>query len=400
MLFRSDVLSLMGDAVDNVKGVPGIGEKGARELINTWGTLDALLEHASEVPGKKYREALAAHSAEARASRELLEIHTNVPVPFDVEAFRYRGPSRDQCYALFSGLGFRSLTMEYAPTAASVVKDYQIVSDADALRALVDEIARTKRAAIGLIVDQPSAMRASIVGIALATRARAARYVPVRHTGMHTGPQLTLAEVLPLLAPVLEDAAVEKVGHDLKFDAIVLARQGVALRGIGVDTMLASYLLDATRSGHPLEATALEHLGYKAVSEEDLCGRGAKATPMADLAPEAALDFVCERADLALQLADTLWPTLAADGLDEVYRRLEQPLVPVLAAIERAGVRVDTAALAVQSQRLEQEIAARSAKIFEIAGESFNIASPQQLSKILFEKLQLPALRQIGRAHV
>jgi len=389
-----DVLALMGDSIDNVKGVPGIGEKGARELITTWGTLDALLEHAAEVPGKKYREALLAHAADARNSRELLVIHTDVPAPFDISAFRYQGPTRQACYELFTELGFRTLTMEYAPTADSVTKDYRLVADAAALEALVAEIRNTKRVAFRILPDASAAMRAGIVGIALSTHPRTARYLPLRHSGMHTGPQLTVSDALSTLAPVFDDASIEKLGHDLKFDAIVLARHGVSLRGLGVDTMLASYLLDATRSGHPLEGTALEHLGYKALTESDLCGRGVKATAIADLPPDATLTFAGERADLTLQLADTLWPMLAKDGLDSVYQRLELPLVPVLVDIERAGVRIDTAALAVQSQRIEKELETLNAHIFECAGESFNIASPQQLSRILFDKLQLPALRR------
>ena len=389
-----DVLALMGDSIDNVKGVPGIGEKGARELIGTWGTLDALLEHAPEVPGKKYREALLNHEAEARTSRELLVIHTDVPVPFEVDALRYRGPSREACYQLFSDLGFRSLTMEYAPTADSITKDYALVTDSEGLERLAQEIREARRFALRVIPDQPGAMRAKIVGLAVSTHARTARYIPMRHSGMHTGPQLTVAETLSAFKPLLEDASIEKVGHDLKFDAMVLARQGITLRGLGLDTMLASYLLDATRSGHPLEETALEHLGYKALTEEDLCGRGSKATAVADLPPDGTLTFAGERADLSLQLADTLTPLLKAVGLDEVYTRLERPLVPVLVDIERAGVRLDTAALAAQSRRIENELIARNAQIFELAGEQFNIASPQQLSRILFDKLQLPALRR------
>jgi DNA polymerase-1 len=389
-----DVLALMGDSIDNVKGVPGIGEKGARELINTWGTLDALLEHAAEVPGKKYREALLAHSADAHASRELLVIHTDVSIPFDIEAYRYRGPSRQACYELFSELGFRSLTMEYAPTADTITKDYALVTDLAALEALVADVRAAGRVALRVIPDQPAAIRAGIVGIVLSTQARSARYIPMRHAGMHTGPQITVADGLAALKSILEDEAIEKIGHDLKFDAMVLARHDVVLRGLGLDTMLASYLLDATRSGHPLEGTALEHLGYKALTEEELCGRGAKATHIADLPPEGTLNFAGERADLSLQLADTLTPMLRADGLYDVYERLERPLIPVLADIERAGVRIDTAALAAQSQRIEKELATRNAQIFELAGESFNIASPQQLSRILFDKLQLPALRR------
>ncbi len=164
-----DVLALMGDTIDNVKGVPGIGEKGARDLITTWGTLDALLEHAAEVPGKKQREALLAHNAEAHASRELLVIHTEVPVPFDIDAMRFRGPTRDAAYALFSELAFRSLTMEYAPTADTIEKDYRLVTDAAALAEVVGEIRTAGRMAMRILQDQQAAVRAGIVGIALST---------------------------------------------------------------------------------------------------------------------------------------------------------------------------------------------------------------------------------------
>jgi DNA polymerase-1 len=200
--------------------------------------------------------------------------------------------------------------------------------------------------------------------------------------------------ILDALKPVLEDPAIEKVGHDLKFDLIVLARHGVALAGIGLDTMLAHYLLDSTRTGHPLEATALEHLSYKALSEEDVCGRGAKAVSLAHVSPETLLNYAGERADLALQLANRLSPMLTTDQVDALYREIERPLIPVLARMELAGVRLDAEALAAQSTRVERELSGRSEQIYEIAGEAFNINSPPQLSKILFDKLQLPALKR------
>jgi DNA polymerase-1 len=158
--------------------------------------------------------------------------------------------------------------------------------------------------------------------------------------------------------------------------------------------MLASYLLDATRSGHPLESVALEHVGYKALAEEDVCGRGAKATPLAEVPPPTVLNYAAERADLALQLADRLAPRLAAEGLDGVYADLERPLIPVLARMEQSGVRIDLGALAVQSKHVDQELEARNAQIYHLAGESFNVNSPKQLSEILFDKLQLPTLKR------
>jgi DNA polymerase I len=388
-----DVLALMGDTIDNVKGVPGIGEKGARDLITTYGSLDNLLEHAAEVPQKKYREALLNHRAEAHASRELLRIHTTVPVDFKITNFKYPGPSPADAYALFSELGFNSLMMEFAPTAATTESDYRLVTTGEELTALAAELRAAGRVALSVLAEG-SATTSGMIGIAFAHAPKAARYVPLRHQGMHDGPQIAVDDAIAVLKPILEDPSIEKAGHDLKADAVVLAQYGVSLKNIGVDTMLASYLLDAARSGHTLETTALEYLGYKALTEEDVCGRGAKAVSLSNMPPEAARTFAGERADLALQLADRLGPMLAAERLDSVYRDIERPLIPVLVSMERAGVRVDSAALAAQSQRIEREMSLLNTRIFELAGEPFNISSPQQLSRILFDKLQLPTLKR------
>jgi DNA polymerase I len=351
-----DVLALMGDTIDNVKGVPGIGEKGARDLIRTYGSVEALLAGADEVPQKKYREALKAHADDARQSRELVTIHTTVDVAFDEERFRFRGPSRERCYALFSQLGFRTLVTDYAPTAASVVRDYAVVESLEALATLVAEWAVAPRLALRLITDGTAPVRATLVGITVATAPRQARYIPLGHHGFMGDGSLDRDAALRLLAPVLTDAAVRKVGHDLKADTIVLGRHGIALDGLDLDTMLAAYLLDATRSSQALEPMALEQLGYRAVDEDQVRGKGAKARPFADLPADGILDYAGERADLAFQLADTLGPALERDGLGEVYRDLERPLIPILAGLERVGVRVDIPALAAQASRVDHEL--------------------------------------------
>jgi DNA polymerase-1 len=395
-----DVLALAGDAVDNIKGVPGIGDKGARELIAAFGSLDNLLARVNEVPQKKYREALLASPDAARESRELARIRTDVPVEFNLDQMRFRGPRRDECFQLFTELGFRSLVADFAPTAESVARDYRLLESSEDVEALVAALRAAGRFAFKVHADGPSAMQAHIVGLAFASAARIVRYLPVGHTGLESGSQMGVKAALRLVAPILADAGVEKVGHDLKRDAIVLAEHGVALGGMGLDTMLASYLLDATRAGHAIEDLAIEHLGYKARAEEDLRGKGPKARPFADLPADVSLDFAGERADLSFQLAGNLEARLAADGLDRVYRELELPLIPVLVDIERAGIRVDTQALGGLSKRVEQELDALSARIFDLAGGPFNINSPKQLSEVLFEKLQLPALKRTGKTKV
>jgi DNA polymerase I len=283
-----DVLALMGDSIDNIKGVPGIGEKGARDLIAQYGSLEELLAHASEVSNKRYREGLLAHADDARQSRELARIRTDVPVEFDPAALRYRGASRERCFALFTRLGFRTLIMEYAPDAQTTGKDYALVRTIDEVRELARTLKRAGRFGFRVLPDQPSAMQTGIAGLAFSTEPRQARYLPFsqRPRGGDTlfepgspvepaAAALDVAETLAELKSVIEDASIAKVGHDLKFDAIVLERHGVALAGVETDIMLASYLLDATRSSHPLEDLAIEHAGYKALREEDVCGRGA-----------------------------------------------------------------------------------------------------------------------------
>ncbi len=384
-----DVLALMGDSIDNIKGVPGIGEKGARDLIATYGTLESLLAHAAEVSNKRYREGLLGNAESARQSRELARIRTDVPVDFEPEAMRYRGSSQQRCFELFSRLGFRSLVMEFAPTAHTVGKDYLVVNSLEGVRTLAEELRAAGRFGLRVLPSAPSAMLGSIVGLSFSTRPRQAHYVPFAGSGLGFDGALDGAAALEILRPVLEDEGIRKVGHDLKFDALMLERHGLVLRGLETDTMLASYLIDATRSEHRLEDLALEHTGYKALTDEDVCGRGAKALSFSQIPVEAALDYAGERADLALQLAAPLRALLVKEELEMLYQQLEHPLIPVLMAIERAGVRIDGPALASQSQNIDEELNRLARRVYELSGEEFNINSPKKLGEILFDKLSL-----------
>ena len=250
----------MGDSIDNIKGVPGIGEKGARDLIAEHGNLDTLLAHAASVSNKRYREGLLAHADDARQSRELARIRTDVPVEFQPETLRFRGASRERCFELFTRLGFRTLVMEYAPTADTIGKDYAVIASLDELDALVATAAR--RRPIRLARDSGCAVRHArghrrLVAVGGApNRALHSRVIARACTASREGlfgapdgglfetrdepaaPTLELSIVLDRLRPLLEDASVAKIGHDLKFDAIVLARHGVTLRGLDTDTML------------------------------------------------------------------------------------------------------------------------------------------------------------------
>jgi DNA polymerase-1 len=269
----------------------------------------------------------------------------------------------------------------------------------EALRELADSLRAAGRFGLRVLGDAPSATRAGIVGISFSTAPRQARYVPLAGTsrsadlfgtatGAGTSPALDRVAAVELLRPILEDATILKVGHDLKVDTIMLARYGVTLRGVDTDTMLAGYLLDA-RYEHPLEDLAIEHVGYKAMREEDVCGRGVKGVSFAAIPIAAARDFGGERADLALQLSAKLRDLLQRENLEQLYCEIERPLIPVLVDIERAGVRIDGDALRTQSDRVEQELNRLAATIYELAGEQFNVNSPKKLSEILFDRLGL-----------
>ncbi|HKV98244.1 MAG TPA: DNA polymerase I [Vicinamibacterales bacterium] len=394
-----DVLALMGDSIDNIKGVPGIGEKGARELIAAHGSLDAVLAAAESFTPRR-REALINHADDARTSRELARIRTDVPVPFEPDTLKYRGPSRQKCFTLFSTLGFRTLVADYAPTAETSSRDYAVVTSLEEVDALAKEIRAAGRVGIAAIATAESAVRADIVGWAFATKTGAARYIPLAHTGLADTPNLPAREVFARLGPVLADAGVKKVGHDLKFATIALAREGHVLGGADLDTEIASYLVDATRSSHDLAGLALERATYRAMSDEDVVGRGAKAVALDAVPANSLAAFAGERADLPLGLAPGFVTDLDQAGLTTVYCDFERPLIPVLAAIERAGVKVDTAALASLGGSMQSELDDLAKRIYAHAGLEFNINSPKQLSDVLFERMGLTAGKKTGKTRV
>jgi len=392
-----DVLALMGDAIDNVKGVPGIGEKGARDLIAQHGSLDALLAAAASVPQKRYREALLAHAEDARLSREMVRLHCDVPVEDDVESLRYAGPDQRRCYELFSRLGFKSLVTAFAPTAKDVARTFSTCGDLEDLRALAEDVRARGRCALHIVTDERPAMQAALVGVAIGTGEGRATYIPLGHTSLDACPNLAEAGLREVIGPLLADPSVAKTGHDLKATLLVLERSGLRLAGVADDVMLASYVHDAASSGHALEPLALERLGYKAMESEVLRGKGVKALPVSHVAVEAMTTWACERADLAMQLTDDLRATLQTENLVGIYEDFELALLPALIGIEQAGIRVDTQVLAALSVRMDDELEARSSRIFDLAGLTFNINSPKQLAEVLFDKLQLPVLKRTGK---
>ena len=391
-----DVLALMGDAVDNVKGVPGIGEKGARELITTFGSLDALLKQSEDVEKTRYRNALAQYPEDAKISRELVTIRTDVPVFFDRETLRYQGPLSERCFALFSSLGFRKLLADYAPTTAVVEKDYEVVRTESDLCTLVDAINNAGQLSLATLTDRQPPMQAELVGLSLSVGPGHARYIPLAHRALDTASVLSSAVVNTLIAKPLANKQILKIGHDLKHSSLILGRHNLPVEGITTDTLVMSYLLDVT-GNHHLGELALEYLGYNAIQLETVIGKGTKALNLAEVPIDALLDFAGEQSDLPTQLAEHLIPELEEQNLNDLYREIELPLLSVLADLERTGVQIDTTVLARQATAVKSRLDKAQTDIYNLAGEQFNINSPKQLAVILFEKLELPTLKKTGK---
>ncbi|HEY8370961.1 MAG TPA: DNA polymerase I [Thermodesulfobacteriota bacterium] len=424
-----DVLGLAGDAIDNIPGVPGIGMKGAAELIRKYGDLENLLAHVDEVSGPKRRESLKANAETARLSRELARIRTDLPIDCDLEAFARREPDAPALAALYRELEFgRALRdllekhpelAESPPPAGPARPPHAgngaavgaalpaVASDADAgrpfgfartaedLERLAADIRAAGAVALYALIDRDDAVRGTIVGLALHPAGHPARYVPLRHEGAlgSAAPgQASQGDLAAHLGPVLADPATRVLAAELKPVLLALGRLGLpAPAGPRDDLSLASYLLDPGKR-HDLDHLAADHLSV-ARSRPDL-GSGARALPLAQLPEDRARDVACESAVLVTRLAARLLPRLEPEGLAGLYRDLEVPLVPVLVKMERAGIAVDLSLLGQLSKEIAAELERITREIYELAGQRFSIGSPIQLRTVLFETLKLPVIKR------
>ncbi len=412
-----DILALMGDASDNVPGVPGIGEKTAVKLIQQYGSVENLLEHVDEVKGKRAREGLMNHAEDALLSKRLVTIKTDVDVGLDWHALHMSKPNLPRLRALFRELEFNTLLSRveklFGGTAGGQgdlfggaapeeggdealsfdfgpyeevksydveTADYAIVRNRQALEALVKEIGELERIAVDTETTSTDQMYASLVGISLSWKAEQGRYIP---TPLPDG--TPTEAVIEALKPLLH---IKKIGQNIKYDIVVLARHGLEVSGPLFDTMVAHYLLNPEES-HSLDAIARQYLNYRMVPISDLIGTGKNQLSMRDVPLDEVGPYACEDADITLQLSDILAEKLDELGLRQIAETMEFPLIYVLAEMERTGIRVDPAVLAEISEQLEKELAELERQIYELAGQEFNIASPQQLSEILFDKLKL-----------
>jgi len=389
-----EIMGLAGDAVDNIPGVPGIGEKTAIELIKTFGTIENVLAHLDQVPQKKLRHNLEAYAEQARLSRELATLRLDVPLSFELRDFASAHPDLESLRTIFRELEFNKLLRELPETGGSVKRDYRLVTEREALLSLLEALKEAGTFSIDLETTSPFPMWAEWVGMSLSYAPDQAFYVPLGHKLREGETELPLSWVVEQMKPLLEDDTVKKVGQNIKYDWIVLRRYGIELRGISCDTMIASYLLNPTQHQHNLAEIAQEYLGRRVSSYKDVVGSGSKAVTFAEIDLEKARDYSCEDAEVTLALSRVLLPKLAEEGLKDLYDQMELPLLVVLARMEMHGVKIDLDLLRDFSKEIEIQLQQKMDRIYALAGETFNIHSSQQLGKILFEKLKLPMVKK------
>ncbi len=416
-----DLLALMGDKVDNIPGVAGVGEKSATALLQNLGGMSSIYERLSDVAELPIRGAkslmgkLEAAREDAELSYTLATIKTDCDLGLAAQDLVSAPPDNEALIALFSELEFKTwlealrsgndpsgtTPQTEAPEAPAEVSR---ASDAISITTILDQatldawLSRLRAAPLFAFDTETTSlnyMAAEIVGVSFALEAGAAAYLPLAHDYPGAPDQLDRAQALDLLRPILEDPSIGKVGQHLKYDANVLANHNINLRGIHEDTMLESYVLDSAGSRHDLDTLALSHLGQSTISFEDVAGKGVKQLTFNQVPIEQAAPYAAEDAEVTWRLHEVLSDRLhRVESLSRLYRELEIPLVPVLSRIERNGALVCRDTLASHSQQLGERMLTLEAKAHELAGGPFNLGSPKQLGEILFNQLELPVLKK------
>lgn len=399
-----DYLALVGDTSDNVPGVPKIGKVTAVALLKKYGSLESILQHLDELDKKAVRESLRENLDKARLSQKLVTLDTNVPIDLDLSQLATRKPDQTKIIDLFRELEFHSLLerFEVEQPAEQPVR-YEIVRDAAALEALIRQLKEAGHFTIDLETTSQYPMLAEIVGLSFCCQEREAFYVPVRAPENQDDPYAELyldttdgsrVDLKAKLAPLLADPQIEKNGQNAKYDIIILTNYGLRVAGLRSDTMVAAYLLNPTSRQHNLDALALEYLNFKKIPTSELIGKGKKQISMRQVPLKKVAAYACEDADITERLRVIFEPRLEAAGLSELFQTVEIPLIDVLVKVERWGVKLDLPFLEKMSGEMEERLGRLQSEIFELAGESFNINSPQQLAKVLFEKLKMPVIRR------
>ncbi|MDC0998172.1 DNA polymerase I [Alphaproteobacteria bacterium] len=410
-----DVQSLAGDSADNVPGVPGIGIKTAAQLITEYGDLDSLLARATEITQPKRKENLINFSEMARISRDLVTLKTDVEVPRPLQSLAVANFDPNTVLEFLRAQGFKRLTARFETeaetqnipnhsqdiTSNEPAINYQLVQDIEILEQWLSEIKETGIVAFDTETNSLNATQASLVGISLATSDGRACYIPLRHKCLSqsnlltrktdTIKQIPFDEAISLIKPILEDPSILKIGHNIKYDALVMQQPkngNIQLQSID-DTMCLSYVLEGGMHGHGLDELSELHFNHNNIKFKDVCGTGKSQISFAEVPLEKALYYAAEDADMTLRLHKKLKANLPKNKMVTVYETLERPLIPVLTQMENNGIKVDPLILRQMSEDFSKRLEDRAAEIYSISGSDFNIGSPKQLGEVLFDKLGL-----------
>jgi len=387
-----EVQALAGDSSDNVPGVPGIGEKTARQLIAEYGSLENLLANAENIRQPKRRENLVNFADQARLSRRLVQLVDDLDLDIDPATLSLPEPDREALDALFAECEFHNLRKELTSEVGRTQErgEYRAVLDKDVFEDMVRQLRQAGRFCFDTETTGLDPLRAELVGFSFAVEPGRAWYLPLGHHYLGAPDQLDRSEVLSSLAPLFADPAIGKIAQNAKFDELVLRHAGLELEGLVFDPMLASYLARPASRSHGMDAMAAELLGYRPIPFEEVCGKGKKAISFAEVEVERAVEYAAEDADITLRLVDVLEPMLEETGQKSLFTDVELPLERLLARMEWTGVRVDSEFLAGLSEEFGARLRQLEDEIFALAGTSFNVASPKQLGEVLFERLKLP----------
>ncbi len=389
-----DLLALAGDKSDNVPGIRGIGPKTAVALLQEYGSLDDLLARAESIKRPGVRKKVLDGLEDARVSRRLVTLDDQVPLEARLEELVRGDMERQHLQELFQELEFYRLVQKIAPRKTISSKNYQLVVDADHLQEIVSRLQGKGGFALDTETTSVSAMEAKLVGVSLSWAEGEACYVPVGHAADVADRQVKLEDLIHRLGPVLRDPGLEKWGHNIKYDLIVLLRHGMPVAGKLYDTMVASYVLNPERHSHSLSAISQEILQHTPIEFKDVVGKGQQAVTFDQVDLEKATEYACEDASLTYLLHEQLDENIKKAGLEELLYELEMPLVGVLTRMEMAGVKIDVHLLEKLSSEYEAKLKILEEDIYATAGVAFNINSPKQLAGVLFDRLNLPVLKK------
>ncbi|MDB4150987.1 DNA polymerase I [Pseudomonadales bacterium] len=395
-----DYLALVGDASDNIPGVPNCGPKTAVKWLTAYASVEGIINHADEIKGK-VGENLRNSLETLRLSYQLATIKLDVALEVTPEELVLTPPDAEALRQLFTEYEFRQWVGELRGDTDAVTlddstpSDYETILSRDVLARWIEKLQAAPVFAFDTETTSLDYMQAELVGVSFSVKSGEAAYIPLAHAYLGVPEQLSREMVLDELRGLLQDPNKQKVGQNLKYDMSVLARYGIELRGIAFDTMLESYVLNSVATRHNMDDLALKYLGKSTIPFEEVAGKGAKQITFDQVDIEIAAKYAAEDADITLQLHEALWPKLhALPSLQSVFEKIELPLVSVLSRIERNGVLLDTGLLNRQSAKLSQRLEELERDAFELAGEPFNLGSPKQLQTIFFEKLQLPVKKK------